>query len=436
MRTSLNTQKYLLFKLVLLWRHSNSAGSRPAIKAVGGAAVEASGAVEAIEVAHRLTNLHKHSSNSPASVNLSVAVNTAILMVTAISSALTYIQSYTPSSAALTAATSTPSQPPSSSQQTPQRSYNTAKLPTRSGRDAPSGSGYWGLKITQLPPSTERALHTATDSLLWVVDSGCSGHITNSDAAFTSSEPCIVEIQVGKDTVFSQSIGLRVVIGVVDGQRQRLALSNVLYVPGLIVNRLSTTALRRKGCHYRSDEKCLFLRDDLLVETKIASVYEYNNLPYLQLYNPAAFPSSRVQLPPRATTDEWRCHLGHLHHLKLAQLVQEDHIAITGSRKHPRECLICRQAQAHKMSSRPTKTPPSQPFRLVAVDVVTVTYPGLEHERHFTLFTDQASLFRHVYSSEHKNGASFHFRHFHAGIQSNLGIKVASHMEWPNPRQQ
>lgn len=90
------------------------------------------------------------------------------------------------------------------------------------------------------------------------------------------------------------------------------------------------------------------------------------------------------------------------------------------------DCEACRQATAKRIVSRASSIRPVQPYAEVSVDLVTVSDTAIGQERYFTLFTDSTTLYRHVFFSPSKSGASAHVREHVRYVQTQLGrtIKV------------
>lgn len=98
------------------------------------------------------------------------------------------------------------------------------------------------------------ALAAAKGGDEWVIDSGCTDHMTNNYANMVSYTRLKVEIVVGKGTIAAAGYGdARIATFTAAAGSRQCTFTRVIHVPGLAANLLSTEALRAKKVYYRTD---------------------------------------------------------------------------------------------------------------------------------------------------------------------------------------
>lgn len=273
---------------------------------------------------------------------------------------------------------------------------------------------------------TMKALTAAEQRSSWILDSGASVHMTNDLSAMSNCEAIDATVRFGKgETAHATVIGDVVLKISTDEGVAPTRFTGVIFVPGLVANLLSTELLRKKGLFYRNDKQILFTSNN---ET-IAEVYVHNDLPHIRTapsYE-SALASSKILYPQKATADLWHARLGHLPVKKLTTAtVNSTGLVIEGSLKM-KDCQSCRMASSQRVMSRVSSPRPEHPYSEVSLDVVTVKDVGIDKSRYFTLFTDAATLYRHVYHSSTKSGAAVHIRDHYEYVHTQLDTTVKAY---------
>lgn len=106
-----------------------------------------------------------------------------------------------------------------------------------------------------------------SSSTLWIVDSGCSNHITNDQSHLINVRSFNVEVQVANGkSIRTKLIGDLPVSTLVGGKEIRLTLSDVYYIPGF-TKLLSIGQLAKKGVEVQFGSKCqLKLNGEVVME--------------------------------------------------------------------------------------------------------------------------------------------------------------------------
>ena len=98
------------------------------------------------------------------------------------------------------------------------------------------------------------APNSGRGSKKWMLDSACTRHISNCREHFATFTPCSGQVQVGNnDTVKSEGVGLVRMDAVVNGNRKRISLNNVIYAPEMMHNLISVSCVCKKGIRVTID---------------------------------------------------------------------------------------------------------------------------------------------------------------------------------------
>jgi hypothetical protein len=204
---------------------------------------------------------------------------------------------------------------------------------------------------------------------------------------------------------------------------------DVLYVPELVANLLSSEALRLKGLFYRNDTHDLFMKDG----TTVAEVQVHHGLPHLRINNSTvcksdtALISSKQLSTSTATPAEWHRRLGHLRLDNIRKAAQNSSGMIVKGEASNQQCSDCQKAIAKRIVSRVPSQIPRRPYTEVSTDVVHVTDIGIIKERYFSMFTDATTLYIHQYTTATKDGVKHHFKRHHAYVRTQLDVTVQAY---------
>jgi hypothetical protein len=164
-------------------------------------------------------------------------------------------------------------------------------------------------KIAEIDSSNEISVSLyAVARTRWMMDSGATHHITPHRSDFTDYTPARGSVRLGdKSTADQMGIGTATLI---NPNKERISLSNVLHVPSVHTRFLSTGAIcdknaeitfTKEGFKINLDQKC------------VASGYHDNKLYWLD----GTTASLNAHNTSVATLHTWHQHMGHMSHFTL-----------------------------------------------------------------------------------------------------------------------
>jgi transposase InsO family protein len=184
--------------------------------------------------------------------------------------------------------------------------------------------------------------------LCFVVDSGATDHMIDSCLHLVNYQALLKPLRIrlaNDDVMYAEGKGDLFV-----DVAQRICLTNVLFVPGLLSNLLSVTALATKGCRVSFDDKAVVF-------------YDKTDRPVIVGHRDGA--SYMVQMVPVRTAwaaqcqttnvDYWHRRLGHIGRDGLSRMVRDDMVdglpcTQEDLRRLPEFCDICVQSKQTRQS--------------------------------------------------------------------------------------
>ena len=270
---------------------------------------------------------------------------------------------------------------------------------------------------------TAQLLQTTHDSEVWYVDSGATSHFTNNLAGMHNIS--VVDLPVGFGQGSSRATALGSVKLTLKGNLN-VTFSNVLYVPGIKANLLSTEKLKAKGLFYRNDNDTLFVKDGDRTHV-VANVVNKAGLPQLQLADATreqAHVSSHELHTSKADIKTWHDRMGHFPQTKTDLVIKATQgVEIVGS-KNMDVCHDCKTSDAKRIISRVTTSRPKTPLTHWNIDVVTVSSNTGVTKSYFTLMTCATSLTPRVGFHPTKDGAYKHVKDLIQWVETQTESKI------------
>ncbi len=267
----------------------------------------------------------------------------------------------------------------------------------------------------------------------WLVDSGCNKHLTPFKDDLADLRESNMECTFGNNEVLkAEGTGHVKVEGYSDvGDKVKLILHDVLYVPGLPQRLLSTGQLRRVGGEFiESDIRSSVLvmpdqhtalplrkkRDYLWLMAKL--VDENNHTSSATVYAPGGRDTASLSLI------DWHKTLGHSNPASIMFLEQRGLIEITGIKTlDDFNCRICKESKStvphYQRGTRSIK----RPGEVVHVDLVGPFIPDMYKITHLMVFVDEASRHKCIFGLRTKDEAYRQLQPYQEGMQLK-GVKV------------
>ena len=267
----------------------------------------------------------------------------------------------------------------------------------------------------------------------WLLDSGCSRHMTPTKTDFKRYLEFRVPIDVklaDKTTIPGYGIG-DVMIKLFDGNEfVPVTIKNVLFVPQLQERLLSITDMTERGCSVTFEGKVCTLKlkgKTFLFGQRYGKLWRMNNCENEECFFAAAseFCNNSVSL------ELWHQRYGHLSYGNLNILNTNNMVeGLSGidSKSPPcdEKCEGCimgkhNRAPFPKKSSRVT----TKPLELVHTDVCgPMSVDSIGRSRYFITFTDDYSRFVVTYTMKHKDEALDKFKEFVAMAETKFGYRI------------
>lgn len=233
---------------------------------------------------------------------------------------------------------------------------------------------------------------SSTDSNLWLVDSGCTNHMTKDHQFFSFLDTSIhTKVKLGNgDLVYAKGKGT-VVLHTDQGKK---VISDVLYVPQLDQNLLSVAQLIKKGY-------------SVLFQNNFCQILDLNGLlvlsiPMINNSFSIQWNSTSVCVSVSTLNNTWLWHkrYGHIN-LKSLQFAYK-HNFITGLSSIAYTNDVCRTCQLGKSHRKPFHVNQawraSEKLELVHSDVCgPMNTASLSNNKYFVLFIDDYTRMTWVY---------------------------------------
>ncbi len=256
-----------------------------------------------------------------------------------------------------------------------------------------------------------------------VVDSGATEHMARVREWFSTYTPLVgKKVRQGDGFLAVEGVGDVPLWWICsDGTEKRVTLKNVLHVPRLFTNLLSTSRVRKNGGYFngRTDT---FRRLDTNAEfgsTRMGRGFWLLNFRW-------SFPTTAVTAIA-TTNDLWHWRLGHasLSSMRLTAPHVDGMRLTSNEASSVSSCETCHVAKAHRVVSREPQQAPKDAFEIVHSDVAGHLKPiGFGHACYVELFTDGLSRCRWPYLMTHKDEAFPNFKSFYELVLTQFGVKI------------
>jgi gag-polypeptide of LTR copia-type/Integrase core domain/GAG-pre-integrase domain/Domain of unknown function (DUF4219) len=239
----------------------------------------------------------------------------------------------------------------------------------------------------------------------WILDSGCSNHMTPDSSKFITYE------KLSTPVAFTFANGQKAeAVARGDVQLQvgslHITLKSALHVPASKVNLLSISKIQDTGAHVEfSKGTCKAYKNNKLL-------FEAECRNGLYIITDISKPSKQLALvsKPTETAQLWHQRFGHLGYMSLAQLVRSQmvsgiHVRADEFEQAGKEvCQPCVQAKQARLPFPSSTSTTKKPMELVHMDVcgpISVQSPG--GSRYFATFLDDYSKFSAVVPVSNKS---------------------------------
>lgn len=253
----------------------------------------------------------------------------------------------------------------------------------------------------------------------WVLDSGCTFHITPRKEVLSEFEECEGnKVMMGNNSYCMVKGKGKVTIQNPDGSI--VMLSNVRYMPEMGRNLISYGQLEQSGCRYTGKNyQVEFYKGDKKVLTGKYS----NGLYYLQgTVKPAEANTSEEA---HDSTRKWHSRLGHMNIRKMESLVKKGYIKSSeiGSLGF---CEACTMGKSHKQKFPKAKHTSKEVLEYILSDLwgSPSTVSSLSGAQYFLTFTDDFSKKVWIYFLKSKHEVYDCFAGWKLLVENQKGRKI------------
>uniref|UniRef100_A0A2N9FG96 CCHC-type domain-containing protein n=1 Tax=Fagus sylvatica TaxID=28930 RepID=A0A2N9FG96_FAGSY len=258
----------------------------------------------------------------------------------------------------------------------------------------------------------------------WIVDSGCSNHMTGDKHKLQN----LSEYKGGRVVVTADNSRLPIAhigktIVTPRYNSNQVPLQDVYHVPGMKKNLLSVAQLTLSG-HYVlfGPQDVKVYRDLKISETPIMEGQRLESV-YVMSAESAYVDRTRKN----ETTDLWHMRLGHVSYSKLSVMVKKSMLKGLPQLdvRTDTVCAGCQYGKAHQLPYEESKFKAKEPLELVHSDVFgPVKQPSIGGMRYMVTFIDDFSRYVWVFFMKEKSDTFSKFKEFRESVEGEVGKKI------------
>jgi transposase InsO family protein len=258
----------------------------------------------------------------------------------------------------------------------------------------------------------------------WIVDSGCSNHMTGDKHKLQN----LSEYKGGRVVVTADNSRLPIAhigktIVTPRYNSNQVPLQDVYHVPGMKKNLLSVAQLTLSG-HYVlfGPQDVKVYRDLKISETPIMEGQRLESV-YVMSAESAYVDKTRKN----ETTDLWHMRLGHVSYSKLSVMVKKSMLKGLPQLdvRTDTVCAGCQYGKAHQLPYKESKFKAKEPLELVHSDVFgPVKQPSIGGMRYTVTFIDDFSRYVWVFFMKEKSDTFSKFKEFRESAEGEVGKKI------------
>ena len=257
----------------------------------------------------------------------------------------------------------------------------------------------------------------------WIIDSGCSNHMTNDDKKLedmTDYKGRRVVLMADNSRLSISHVGKAVIPRY---GPQQLQLEKVYHVPGLKKNLLSVPQLTAEGKYVLfGPEGVAIFRKLKVIGTPIMEGRRRQSVYVLSAESAYVDKTRRNE-----TGDLWHARLGHINYNKLKEMMQKQ--VVKGlpqiDIRTDIVCAGCQYGKAHQLPYKESEHRSKAPLELIHSDVFgPVKQISIQGMRYMVTFIDDFSRYVWVYFMKEKSETFTKFKEFKEKIEGELNTKI------------
>ncbi|KAG7563872.1 Integrase catalytic core [Arabidopsis suecica] len=267
--------------------------------------------------------------------------------------------------------------------------------------------------------ATEDAPITTKEDV-WLVDSGCTNHMTKEERYFTRLDKSIqVPIKVGNGEIVMTAGKGDITVCTSFGKK---VIRNVFLVPGLEKNLLSVSQIISIGYSVLFEKKCCTILDPM--GKKIMEIQMVNKS-FPITWNSSQ--ESALVTREEDVMELWHRRLGHVGNSRMEQMQNKKMVdGLPKFHVNKEICGVCKLGkQAREAFPKESQTKTKEKLEIVHTDVYgPMQTVSLNGSRYFLLFVDDYTHMAWVYFLKQKSEAFPKFKKFKALVETQSGKKI------------
>ena len=261
---------------------------------------------------------------------------------------------------------------------------------------------------------------------LWIIDSGCTQHMTNDEKLFVKFEKCgNFKVQIGDGSPLNVEGKGNIILKNIlpNNKTAECTLRDVLYVPGLMHNLLSVSQCTD------AQKKVNFFGDSCKIVTKNGILIGYGNkIGKLYVLNCQLKPQINSTLVGKDAQYLWHrrfCHLGFKNLEKLSKLNMVSGLNCSIKSENNYFCEHCCNGKNHRTPFPKSNFVKRKPFELIHTDVCGKMNPVSNgHAQYFITFIDEYSKYCWIYMLNSKDQVFEKFKEWKVEVENQFDAKI------------
>jgi hypothetical protein len=260
--------------------------------------------------------------------------------------------------------------------------------------------------------------------LVWVIDSGCSRHMTFLRDAFTDytllDSPVPVETASGTE-ILGVGVGSVVLNIDIEGQARKVRLTDVLHVPSVAGSLISVSQLEDRGITIRTLGGP---KRGLIIELNGSAVAEASRIGKSYVLNCISTNKESALIASADDSQVWHQRFGHFS-IDTIRGIEK----VTTGRKDPirgvKSCVICDLTKSIRVINRGAPERSKKPLDRIYSDIWgPYKVPSIGGVKYFISFTDDYSRKSWIFPTKTKDDLYTVFRQFRALRELESGRKI------------
>lgn len=278
--------------------------------------------------------------------------------------------------------------------------------------------------LTSIDGSTlEEGLARINYSKDWIIDSGCSHHLTGDESLFSKQKEYTGDkaIVTADNSIHPVKTEGNVKVKAADGP---VNLTSVYHVPGMTKNLISVSQLTNSGRYV------LFGPNDFKILENIKSIQADTVLKGKRVNSLYVLSASEAFVEKTSRQDKaslWHARLAHVSYEKLKNISENNIVnglPTLGNIPHGVVCEGCQYGKAHRLPFGKSSIRSTKPLQLIHSDLLTsnaASYGGLHY---MLVIVDDYTRFSWVFFMKEKSDTFLIFKQFKRKIEGELRRRI------------